>query len=75
MPLLFFIDKDVLDDPQCRGLDDVVLSYTFFRARRNEHGQLEPDAPEDVVQASLGFDQYENAPKVGQRGEEEEKKA
>lgn len=31
MPLLFFIDKDVLEDPQCRGLDDVVLSYTFFR--------------------------------------------
>lgn len=31
MPLLFFIDKDVLDDPQCRDLDDVVLSYTFFK--------------------------------------------
>jgi cytochrome c oxidase assembly protein subunit 11 len=31
MPLLFFIDKDMLDDPACRGVDDVVLSYTFFR--------------------------------------------
>ena len=31
MPLLFFIDKDVLDDPACKGVDDVVLSYTFFR--------------------------------------------
>ena len=31
MPLLFFIDRDVLDDPSCRDLDDVVLSYTFFR--------------------------------------------
>ena len=31
MPLLFFIDKDMLDDPACRNLDDVVLSYTFFR--------------------------------------------
>jgi cytochrome c oxidase assembly protein subunit 11 len=31
MPLLFFIDKDFLDDPACRGVDDVVLSYTFFR--------------------------------------------
>jgi hypothetical protein len=31
MPLLFFIDKDLLDDPACRGVDDVVLSYTFFR--------------------------------------------
>lgn len=31
MPLLFFIDKDVLDDPACRNLDDIVLSYTFFK--------------------------------------------
>lgn len=31
MPLLFFIDKDVLDDPTCQHVDDVVLSYTFFR--------------------------------------------
>jgi cytochrome c oxidase assembly protein subunit 11 len=31
MPLLFFIDKDVLDDPSCKNVDDVVLSYTFFR--------------------------------------------
>jgi cytochrome c oxidase assembly protein subunit 11 len=31
MPLLFFIDKDVLDDPACRNIDNVVLSYTFFR--------------------------------------------
>lgn len=31
MPLLFFIDKDILDDPSCAGVDDMVLSYTFFR--------------------------------------------
>jgi len=31
MPLLFFIDKDVLEDPSCRNVDSVVLSYTFFR--------------------------------------------
>lgn len=31
MPLLFFIDKDILEDPSCRGIEDVVLSYTFFR--------------------------------------------
>ncbi|KAI9440021.1 cytochrome c oxidase assembly protein CtaG/Cox11-domain-containing protein [Lactarius indigo] len=55
MPLLFFIDKDVLEDPACRNLDDIVLSYTFFKARRNAQGQLEPDAPDDVVQASQGW--------------------
>jgi cytochrome c oxidase assembly protein subunit 11 len=81
MPLLFFIDKDVLDDPTCQHVDDVVLSYTFFRssaealanlpplgrARRNAHGTLEPDAAEDVVQKSMGFDQYEHAPKKEDR--------
>lgn len=67
MPLLFFIDKDVVDDPACRNLDDVVLSYTFFRARRNAQGHLEPDAPEDVIQASQGFGDYEHAPKVEDR--------
>ncbi|KAI0091297.1 cytochrome oxidase assembly factor [Irpex rosettiformis] len=67
MPLLFFIDKDILDDPACRNLDDVVLSYTFFRARRNAQGHLEPDASEATVQASLGFDKFENAPKAENR--------
>jgi cytochrome c oxidase assembly protein subunit 11 len=85
MPLLFFIDKDMLDDPACRNVEDVVLSYTFFRyvaiffcpkfsfstrelsARRNEHGQLEPDAEESVVQNSLGFGGYEHAPKAESR--------
>ncbi|THH33187.1 hypothetical protein EUX98_g964 [Antrodiella citrinella] len=72
MPLLFFIDKDVLDDPACRGLDDIVLSYTFFKARRNAHGHLEPDAPDDVVQASQGFGDYEMAPRVEDRKKAEE---
>ena len=25
LPILFFIDKDFLDDPSMRGVDDVVL--------------------------------------------------
>ncbi|KAJ8521380.1 hypothetical protein ONZ45_g1951 [Pleurotus djamor] len=69
MPLLFFIDKDILDDPSCRNVDDVVLSYTFFRARRNRQGHLEPDAPDAVVQQSLGFDKYEHSPKAEDRRE------
>ena len=31
MPLFFFIDKDILDDPNARNVTDVVLSYTFFK--------------------------------------------
>ncbi|KAG6910856.1 hypothetical protein DXG01_007172 [Tephrocybe rancida] len=64
MPLLFFIDKDMLEDPACRNVEDVVLSYTFFKARRNERGHLEPDADENTVQASLGWSGYESAPKA-----------
>ncbi|KAG2110832.1 cytochrome c oxidase assembly protein CtaG/Cox11-domain-containing protein [Suillus discolor] len=64
MPLLFFIDKDILDDPACRGIDDVVLSYTFFKARRNAQGHLEPDASDKDVQNSLGFGDYEMAPRA-----------
>ncbi|CAK5268394.1 unnamed protein product [Mycena citricolor] len=64
MPLLFFIDKDILEDPSCRNVDNVVLSYTFFRARRNQQGHLEPDATEDQVQKSLGFEDYEHASKA-----------
>ncbi|KZT41215.1 cytochrome oxidase assembly factor [Sistotremastrum suecicum HHB10207 ss-3] len=67
MPLLFFIDKDILDDHSANGVTDVVLSYTFFRARRNKQGFLEPDASEEVVEASKGFAGYENAPKVEDR--------
>ncbi|TFK70338.1 hypothetical protein BDN72DRAFT_795533 [Pluteus cervinus] len=67
MPLLFFIDKDILEDPACKGLEDVVLSYTFFRARRNKQGHLEPDAAEDVVQNSMGFGAYEHAAKPEDR--------
>ncbi|KAI6042862.1 cytochrome oxidase assembly factor [Pisolithus marmoratus] len=67
MPLLFFIDKDILDDPSCRGINDVVLSYTFFKARRNARGHLEPDADEDIVQRSLGFEGYEHSPRAETR--------
>ncbi|MBA4097598.1 MAG: cytochrome c oxidase assembly protein [Rhodospirillum sp.] len=32
MPVSFFIDPAVLDDPALRKLNDVTLSYTFFRS-------------------------------------------
>src|ERR671925_1463002 len=32
MPVSFFIDPAMLDDPQLKKLNDVTLSYTFFRA-------------------------------------------
>ncbi|CAE6465853.1 unnamed protein product [Rhizoctonia solani] len=62
MPLLFFIDRDIVDDPLMGDVDDVVLSYTFFRARRNSAGHLEPDAPQQVVLESQGWGDIPHAP-------------
>lgn len=31
MPLFFFIDRDFLDDPSMADVNDIVLSYTFFK--------------------------------------------
>lgn len=42
-------------------------SCIYLSARRNERGQLEPDAPEDVVQESLGFGGYEHSLKHPER--------
>ncbi|KAL7006363.1 Cytochrome c oxidase assembly protein cox11, mitochondrial [Cystobasidiomycetes sp. EMM_F5] len=47
LPILFFIDKDFVDDPSMRYIDDVVLSYTFFRAKRDSYGNLVPDNSTD----------------------------
>jgi len=30
MPVFFFIDPDICDDPAMKGIDTVTLSYTFF---------------------------------------------
>jgi len=31
LPLFFFIDKDYAEDESMADIDDIVLSYTFFR--------------------------------------------
>ena len=38
MPVSFFIDPAILDDPQLKHLNDVTLSYTFFRAANQPTG-------------------------------------
>ena len=48
-------------------VETFLTVYALCRARRNAQGHLEPDAPDDVVQASQGFAGYELAPKVEDR--------
>jgi cytochrome c oxidase assembly protein subunit 11 len=30
MPVTYFIDPAILDDPDARKIDEITLSYTFF---------------------------------------------
>jgi len=33
MPVFFYIDPTFADDPQMNGIENIVLSYTFFKAK------------------------------------------
>jgi len=41
MPVLYFVDPAMLDDPNMKGVEQITLSYTFHRAE----GPVNPDAP------------------------------
>lgn len=44
----------------------------LHRARRNAKGHLEPDASDSAVQKSMGFENYEMAPRKEDRREGDE---
>ncbi|WFD31258.1 Cytochrome c oxidase assembly protein cox11, mitochondrial [Malassezia sp. CBS 17886] len=60
LPVFFFMDKDILEDPDARDVKDVMLSYTFFAARRNPvNGQLEPDTDLSKYRVGMDFAEWE----------------
>ncbi len=38
MPVTYFIDRAILDDPQARKIDEITLSYTFFPVDKPDIG-------------------------------------
>ncbi|TGJ86837.1 hypothetical protein E0Z10_g1939 [Xylaria hypoxylon] len=40
MPVFFYLDPDLLEDLNMRGINEVTLSYTFFKARYDNNGNF-----------------------------------
>ncbi|KAI5791624.1 cytochrome c oxidase assembly protein CtaG/Cox11-domain-containing protein [Peziza echinospora] len=44
MPVLFFLDPELVKDPGMKGVEQVTLSYTFFRAKYDSNSGIRPRA-------------------------------
>jgi cytochrome c oxidase assembly protein subunit 11 len=55
MPVFFFIDPEIVDDPQLRHVNNVTLSYTFFQTDVDyeDEEDEEEGADEDVEQVAV----------------------
>ncbi|KAF4551968.1 Cytochrome c oxidase assembly protein COX11-like protein [Elsinoe fawcettii] len=42
MPVFFYIDPEIKDDVNCKGIGEVTLNYTFFKAKYGKDGMLKP---------------------------------
>ncbi|KAI1136662.1 cytochrome c oxidase assembly protein CtaG/Cox11-domain-containing protein [Hypoxylon sp. FL0543] len=40
MPVFFYLDPDLLNDLNMRGINEVTLSYTFFKAKYDDNGNF-----------------------------------
>ena len=47
MPVFFFIDPEMLDDPQVSYVTDVTLSYTFFQTDEDDDDDIDDDDEND----------------------------
>ncbi|KAH6896911.1 cytochrome c oxidase assembly protein CtaG/Cox11-domain-containing protein [Thelonectria olida] len=44
MPVFFYLDPDLLNDLNMKGVETVTLSYTFFKARYDNNGRFQRPA-------------------------------
>jgi Cytochrome c oxidase assembly protein CtaG/Cox11 len=64
MPVFFFIDPEIMDDPQLRHVNNVTLSYTFF--------QTDIDYDDEEEEEGLSLEEYKERIGVGEADDHEE---
>lgn len=52
MPVFFYIDPEFATDPRLKGVDNLTLSYTFFKvAEEDEEEEEHPQASAGATQS------------------------
>ncbi|KAF6809643.1 cytochrome c oxidase assembly protein CtaG/Cox11 [Colletotrichum sojae] len=45
MPVFFYLDPDIVNDVNMRGIETVTLNYTFFKAKYDDNGKFKAPVP------------------------------
>ncbi|KAK1672469.1 cytochrome c oxidase assembly protein CtaG/Cox11 [Colletotrichum godetiae] len=45
MPVFFYLDPDIVNDVNMRGIETVTLNYTFFKAKYDDNGKFKAPTP------------------------------